>query len=40
MTSYDRMVFLTTIAAMDSTKFYSYLKSRIDEEDGIAPLTI
>lgn len=40
MTSYDRMVFLTTIAAMDSTKFYSYLKSRINEEDGIAPLTI
>lgn len=40
MTSYDKMVFLTTIAAMDSTKFYSYLKSRIDEEDGIAPLTI
>ena len=40
MTSYDRMVFLTTIAAMDSTKFYSYLRSRINEEDGIAPLTI
>lgn len=40
MTSYDRMVFLTTIAAMDSTKFYSYLRSRITEEDGIAPLTI
>lgn len=40
MTSYDKMVFLTTIAAMDSTKFYSYLKSRIDQEDGIAPLTI
>lgn len=40
MTSYDKMVFLTTIAAMNSTKFYSYLRSRIEEEDGIAPLTI
>lgn len=40
MTDYDKAVFLTTIAAMDSTKFYSYLRSRIDEEDGIAPITI
>ena len=40
MTGYDKMVFLSTIAAMDSTKFYSYLQSRINEEDGIAPLTI
>lgn len=40
MTDYDKMVFLTTIAAMDSTKFYSYLQSRVNEEDGIAPLTI
>ena len=40
MTDYDKVVFLTTIAAMDSTKFYSYLQSRVNEEDGIAPLTI
>lgn len=40
MTDYDKVVFLATIAAMDSTKFYSYLQSRVNEEDGIAPLTI
>ena len=40
MTDYDKVVFLATIASMDSTKFYSYLKSRVDEGDGIAPLTI
>lgn len=40
LTSYDKMIFLTTIAAMNSTKFNSYLRSRIAEEDGIAPLTI
>ena len=40
MTDYDKVIFLTTIASMDSTKFYSYLQSRVNEEDGIAPLTI
>lgn len=40
MTDFDKIMFLTTVAAMDSTKFYSYLQSRVNEEDGIAPLTI
>lgn len=40
MTDYDKVIFLATISSMDSTKFYSYLQSRVNEEDGIAPLTI
>lgn len=40
MTYYDKAILLATVAAMDSTKFYSYLKDRIQEEDGIVPLTI
>lgn len=40
MTDYDKVIFLATIASMDSTKFYSYLLSRVNEEDGIVPLTI
>lgn len=40
MTYYDKAILLATVAAIDSTKFYSYLKDRIQEEDGIVPLTI
>lgn len=40
MTYYDKAVFLATVAAMDSTKFYSYLRGRVEEENGIVPLTI
>lgn len=40
MTHYDKAILLATVAALDSTKFYSYLKDRIQEEDGIVPLTI
>lgn len=40
MTHYDKAIFLATVAAMDSTKFYSYLKDRIQQENGIVPLTI
>lgn len=40
MTHYDKAIFLATVAAMDSTKFYSYLRERIEDENGIVPLTI
>ena len=40
MTDYDKVIFIATIGAMDSTKFYSYLYERIKAEDKIAPLTI
>ena len=40
MTYYDKAMLLATVAAMDSTKFYSYLKGRVEEENGIVPLTI
>ena len=40
MTPYDKAIFLATVAAMDSTKFYSYLRERVEEENGIVPLTI
>lgn len=40
MTYYDKAILLATVAAMDSTKFYSYLRGRVEEENGIVPLTI
>lgn len=40
MTYYDKAVLLSTVIAINSTKFYSYLKDRIQEENGIVPLTI
>lgn len=40
MTSYDKVILLTTIASMDPTKFYSFAKERVDQEKGIVPLTI
>lgn len=40
LTSYDKMVLLTTAASMDSTKFYSYIRERVSQENGIVPLTI
>ena len=40
LTDYDKVMFFATIGAMESTKFYSYLSSRIEQEDQIAPLTI
>lgn len=40
MTYYDKAILLATVAAMDSTKFYAYLRGRVEEENGIVPLTI
>jgi len=40
MTYYDKAILLATVAAMDSTKFYVYLRGRVEEENGIVPLTI
>lgn len=40
MTYYDKATLLATVAAMDSTKFYAYLRGRVEEENGIVPLTI
>lgn len=40
MTYYDKAILLATVAAMDSTRFYSYLRGRVEEENGIVPLTI
>jgi hypothetical protein len=40
MTSYDKMVALCAIASMESTEFYRYVKSRINADSKIVPLTI
>ena len=40
LTNYDKMVLLLTAGSIDPIKFISYLKTRIDEENGIVPLTI
>lgn len=46
ISGYDKIIFLTTIAAMDSNKFYSFMYKVIEEEIGesgnkkIVPLTI
>ena len=40
LTDYDKMIILCTAAAMESTKFYAYLRDRVQKEEGIAPLTI
>lgn len=40
MSHYDKAILIATAASMDSTKFYSYLRERIQEEDNIVPLTI
>lgn len=40
LTDYDKVCILNVIAAMPSSDFYKYLKSRIEEEHNIVPLTI
>lgn len=40
LTSYDRVILLSTIIAMDPVKFYQFLQTRIEQTNDIVPLTV
>ena len=39
LTSYDKLVYLATIASLNSAEFYSFIKKKVGSNQNIAPIT-